>query len=193
MHTTPQLWHHTCSQNCMGHTGSCGPRCSTCHASSTTVAASLHTVAPEPPHAPLVHPHIGHVCPHLCLTFTTLVHPGALTKWSTLSWCSTGWAASRSGCCYSVSCRWAGHAHQTRSVVCPACHSPSWRAYQAYPALRHPSSGCAWVVPALHWHCGLWRAPVRVFTSVHHRRCAFHAMSNDSQAPKGRCSPPQLQ
>jgi hypothetical protein len=160
-----------CSQTCLGHRARSSVAC--CMHLALQACSCVHRLIPLPPHAPIV-PLLARV-PASC----------ALTWNIESSRCSTPWAASRSACCCTDTCRWAGHAHQkdngmpqtTRtklaSSICPPS-SASPKMLQAlmgtalhrlFWLLCTPVAACMPVNSAVHimpWACSPQIPPGRV-------------------------------
>jgi hypothetical protein len=87
--------------------------------------------------------HAAHPARTICLHAMTHGPPSRAAQWGVLTSfakrpCrSTPLAASRSGCCYSATCRCAGQVHQQERCMSDASHSLSWPPARAHPTVHH--------------------------------------------------------
>jgi hypothetical protein len=146
-----------CSQKCLGHvrrTLAC------CMHLALKACSCVHTLISLPPHAPLV--------PSSAREPASCVLTGNLES----SWCSTPWAASRSACCRSGPCRWAGHAHQKDNGM-PQTTRTKLPSSICPPSSASPKMLQALMGTALHRLFGLWCTPVAACMPVN---SAVHIM-----------------
>jgi hypothetical protein len=159
----------SCSQTCLGHVRS---SVACCMHLSLQACSCVHTLIPLPPHVPLV-PSSARV-PASCALTGNVEH----------SWRSTPWAASRSACCCTDTCRWARHSNQKDNGM-PQTTRTKLASSICPPSSAPPKMLQAWMGTALHRIFGLFCTPVAACMLVN---SAVHIMpwACAPQIPPGR-------